>query len=114
MFRTIILIFLLTATPVFAQVPENPTQDVIAMCASLGEFAEIMFNVRNRGLPLSTALNTVYESNPDSDPSIVQMLVSVVRSVYSEPQYQTEEIQIQQIQQFRNRLETECFNQNLK
>ena len=113
MSRTIILTLLLASTPVFAQAPENPTQDLITACSQLGEISEITFDLRNTGLPLSTVLNYIYENNSDLDSTMMQMTISVIRSVYSEPQYQSEEMQIQQIQQFRNWLETECFNQNL-
>lgn len=99
------MIILLAASPVFAQ-----DSSEITLCANLGEYAESVFDARNRGVSLSGALTVVYENNPDTDAPIVQVMISIVRAIYEEPHYQSEEMQTQQIWRFRNNLESECLD----
>ncbi len=74
-----------------------------ATCADLGSLAETIMTQRQNGVPMSRLMSIV-EDNGGSD-----MARAMIRDAYNRPRYMTREMQVVEIQDFRNAIEAVCY-----
>jgi hypothetical protein len=107
MIRIALTTLVLTATPVAAL-----TDDATQVCTKLGELAhQIMVN-RQAGIALSMALSVIQK--PEGDTSTYDLITRIIVGAYDTPRYSTSTYQRIAAMDYRDEIETACFQQAIK
>jgi hypothetical protein len=107
MIRTALTVLMLTATPLAAL-----TQEQTAVCTALGGLAQQIMEARQMGVPLSQMIAVL---PPEEDQDATQaMILRIVVNAYDAPRYSTDTYQRIAAMDYRNEIETMCFQAALK
>ena len=71
-------------------------------CKKIGAIAESIMKARQRGIPISKLMEVSEENAGGS-------LRPVILFAYERPRYNSEEYQQEEIEDFRNRIELQCY-----
>lgn len=95
---------LFTATPALAQ-----SQESIARCANLGEYAGMVMEQRQLGTSITDMLTAASVAGEGMDGRIVELAQQVILSAYDEPRWHTERRRMEVARDFRNSFEVACL-----
>ena len=107
MIRTALTALMLTATPLAAL-----TQEHTAICTALGGLAQQIMEARQMGIPLSQMIVALPPTEGEDTPQA--MILRIVVNAYDTPRYSTDTYQRIAAADYRNEIETMCFQQAIK
>lgn len=105
-FRGVIFVALLGlgAQPVTAA----PKRDIHVLCPTFGNLAEKIMEARQSGVSMSKLMATT--DNVDEDGELMASIVrTLIQAAYEEPRYSTEEFIARSVEDFRTKVEVECY-----
>ena len=107
MIRIALTALALTATPVAAL-----TDDATKACTELGALAHQVMVNRQAGIALSKILSVIQK--PEGDTSAYEIITHIIVGAYDIPRFSTRTYQIVAAEDYRNEIETACFQQAIK